>query len=82
VNEDIATEARGLTRTAFLNGWRRLRANDAIHLGTALWVMKHVEVVAFHTYNIRDFEKFRELVPFRIEVPRPIQPQPMQPRLL
>jgi len=40
VNEDVATEARGLIRTAFLNGWRRLSANDAIHLGTAIWVMK------------------------------------------
>lgn len=75
VNDDVATEARRLIRTGFLNGWRRLRANDAIHLGSALWVMKHVEVVAFQTYNIRDFEKFRELVPFRIEVPRPTQPR-------
>jgi predicted nucleic acid-binding protein len=82
VSEDVATEARRLTRIAFLNGWRRLRANDAIHLGTAVWVMKHVEVIAFHTYNIRDYEKFREVVPFRIEVPRPTQPQSMQQRFL
>ena len=71
VHEDIALQARGLTRTAFINGWRRLRANDAIHLGTALWMMKHVEVVVFQTYNIRDYEKFREIVPFRIEPPSP-----------
>lgn len=74
-NEDIATEARTLTRTAFLNDWRRLRANDAVHLGTAVWVMQHVEVIAFHTYNIRDYEKFRGIVPFRIEEPRPTQLQ-------
>jgi predicted nucleic acid-binding protein len=71
VHDDIALQARSLTRTAFVNGWRRLRANDAIHLGTAVWMMKHVEVVAFQTYNIRDYEKFKEIVPFRIELPRP-----------
>lgn len=74
VSEDLATESRTLIRTGFLNGWRRLRANDAIHLGTAVWVMKHLEVVAFHTYNIRDFEKFREIVPFRIETPKSTNP--------
>jgi predicted nucleic acid-binding protein len=36
VHDDIALQARSLTRTAFVNGWRRLRANDAIHLGTAV----------------------------------------------
>jgi hypothetical protein len=75
VNEDLATEARTLIRTAFLNGWHRLGANDAIHLGTSVWVKKHVDVAAFHTYNIRDYEKFREQMNFRIELPRPIQPR-------
>jgi hypothetical protein len=46
------TQARGLIRTAFLNGWRGFRANDAIHLGSAQWVTKHVEVVAFYTYLV------------------------------
>ena len=67
------TQARGLIRTAFLNGWRGFRANDAIHLGSAQWVTKHVEVVAFHTYNTQDFQKFQQIVSFPIQEPRPPQ---------
>jgi len=73
VHDDIVMQARTLTRTAFLKGWRRLRANDAIHLATAMWMTKHVEMIAFHTYNTRDYEQLKEIVPFRIEEPRPAQ---------
>lgn len=75
MHEAIATQARTLIRTARLNGWRRLGANDALHLATALWMQQHVEVTAFHTYNLRDYEKFRAVVPFPIEHPRPRQPR-------
>lgn len=70
-HDDIVIQARTLIRTAFFHGWRGLRAHDAIHLATAVWMMKQVEVVSFQTYNIRDYEKFRGIVPFRIETPRP-----------
>jgi predicted nucleic acid-binding protein len=73
VSDDVITQARGLIRTAFLNGWRGLRANDAIHLGSAQWVTKHVEVAAFHTYNVQDFQKFQQIVSFPIQEPRPLQ---------
>jgi predicted nucleic acid-binding protein len=77
ISDDVITQARHLIRTAFLNGWRGLRANDAIHLGSARWVTKHVEVVAFHTYNVQDYQKFQAIVPFPIQ-----EPTPPQPRLL
>ena len=72
-NYDIAREARRLTRMAFLRGWHGIRSHDAIHLASALYVQKHVEVIAFHTYNLDDFQKFSDEVPFRIERPSPMQ---------
>lgn len=75
VHDVISTQARSFIRTAFVNGWHGIRANDAIHLGTALWVTQFVEVVAFQTYNLRDFEKFQPFVPFPIQEPRPFQPR-------
>jgi len=75
VNEFVAREARRLTRIAFLNGWHGIRSHDAVHLASALYVQKHVEVIAFHTYNLKDFQNFRSEVSFRIEEPRPTQLQ-------
>ncbi len=74
VSDDVITQARHLIRTAFRNGWRSFRAHDAIHLGTALWATKLIEVVAFQTYNLQDFQKFQGMVPFPIQAPMPRQP--------
>jgi hypothetical protein len=70
VNYDIAREARRLIRTAHDNGWHGIRSHDAVHLGSALYVQKHLEVMAFHTYNLKDFQNFRSIVPFPIDIPR------------
>jgi predicted nucleic acid-binding protein len=68
-NNEIALSARKLMREGLSRGWR-LRTNDAIHLASAQWV-----AIELQTYDIKDFEKFSQLVGIAIKEPHTIQPK-------
>ncbi len=69
-NNEIALMARKLMRTGLSQGWR-LRTNDAIHLASAQWV----GAMELQTYDIKDFEKFSQLIGIAIKEPHTIQPK-------
>jgi predicted nucleic acid-binding protein len=69
-NDEIALTARKLMREGLARGWK-LRTNDAIHLASAQWV----GAAELQTYDLRDFEKFRQLLGIIICEPHTIQPK-------
>jgi len=69
-SNDIALKARKLMREGLSRGWK-LRTNDAIHLASAQWV----GAIELQTYDLKDFQKFSELVGIEIREPHAIQPK-------
>lgn len=57
-------------REGLSRGWK-LRTNDAIHLASAQWV----GATELQTYDVKDFEKFSQLVGMAIKEPNAIQPK-------
>ncbi len=69
-NNGIALMARKLMREGLSRGWK-LRTNDAIHLASAQWV----GAIELQTYDLRDFQKFSELLKLTICEPHILQPK-------
>ena len=69
-NDEIAVVARKAMREGMVRGWK-LRTNDAIHLASAQWVAAS----ELHTYDMKHFEKFSELLGLVICEPHAIQPK-------
>jgi predicted nucleic acid-binding protein len=69
-SNDIALKARKLMREGLSRGWKLL-TNDAIHLASAQWV----GAIELQTYDLKDFQKFSELVGIEIREPHAIQPK-------
>jgi predicted nucleic acid-binding protein len=69
-NNEIALKARKLMREGLSQGWK-LRTNDAIHLASAQWV----GAIELQTYDLKDFEKFSQIIGISIKEPHAIQPK-------
>ncbi len=69
-NDEIAIAARKAMREGMARDWK-LRTHDAIHLASAQWVSAN----ELHTYDIKHFEKFSELLGLIICEPHVIQPK-------
>ena len=75
-HDGIGDFARQLMRQAIPQGWS-LRALDAIHLGTAMWLCSiGIEVPEFHTYD-KALPKYSGITGFDI-----LEPYTLQPTLL
>ncbi len=69
-NDEIALMARKAMREGMIKGWR-LRTNDAIHLASAQWVA----AIELHTYDMKQFGKYDEMLGLVICEPHVIQPK-------
>ena len=69
-DDEIALMARKLMREGMSRGWK-LKTNDAIHLASAQWV----GAVELQTYDLKDFERFSDLIGIQIREPHTLQPK-------
>ena len=70
-HDEIARMSRHLIRSSITSGQKVIKPMDAIHLATAKWV----GVSEFHTYNLKDFQRFQPEVKFKICEPHIVQPK-------